>query len=787
MTEEIKLPIAHIKIDAGRKVFHGLADHLYAVSGMASEFAAKFKAADWAARAGLWHDLGKYRNGFQRYIHQVADPDAHIERRVAGKEKTHSAAGALHAIAAFRQVGGERGEQCARVLAYLIAGHHAGLADWLNEERRDLSYRLASSDAMQEYAEAVAAVPSDILQPSVSLPAFKDIPGGSNGFALWVRMLFSCLVDADFLDTERFMDEEKFEARANFPSLETLLISFNGFMVSKAAELEAKGLTGTLVNQLRTDVLRQCREAARLKPGFFTLEVPTGGGKTLSSLAFALEHSVAHPPEQGKRRVIYAIPYTSIIEQTADVFRSVFAGLGGVVIEHHSQAEADDKQETIHSRLACENWDAPLVVTTNVQLFESLFAARTSRCRKLHNLVNSVIVLDEAQQLPPEFLQPILDAMNLLVEHYGVTVVLCTATQPALSSSNYFDKASNLRGINNPRPIITDPDNLFSKLKRVDVQLPIDFVTPTPWPRLASELGLRECVLTVVSTRRQAHDLYRLMPEGTLHLSNRMCGAHKADVVKQITARLTSRREGRDATPLRVVSTSLVEAGIDLDFPVVYRAMAGLDSIAQAAGRCNREGLLTDERGEVVPGEVVVFVPPETKLPKMMRDAINACVSVVQGASGDVLCREHFGPYFKHFYRAADLDKHEIVKLLTKDVQDRDNPLAVSFRTAAERFRLIDDADQACVIVRYRRDGNDDTIEKHLATLAKKGPERWLMRALQRYMVNIHQREADRMLGGALELAMPGLYVLQADSLYHPDLGLLQEDSDVFNPSGNVS
>jgi CRISPR-associated endonuclease/helicase Cas3 len=771
---------AHTRYDSttGRAIPHPLLDHLQAVARLSAEFADGF-GTEWARLAGLWHDLGKSRDGFQRYIRQCASEqseDAHIESKVAGPEKTHSAAGAIHAINVFRTLDPARGAELARVLAYLIAGHHAGLANWHDSpEHIGLSFRLFDKpESRVEHDQAVALTPTEILQTPVALSDLQKVPGGASGFALWVRLLFSCLVDADFLDTERFMSQGRADARDGFPNIDALRAALDAFLDRKADELVSNGLAQTLVNRLRADVLHQCRQAASLAPGFFTLEVPTGGGKTLSSLAFALTHAAQH----GKRRVVYAIPYTSIIEQTADVFRGVFAGLGEVVVEHHSQVESATPDETARSRLACENWDAPLVVTTNVQLFESLFAARTSRCRKLHNLVGSVIVLDEAQQLPPEFLNPILDALNLLVAHYRVSVVFCTATQPALTSTNYFDAKANLRGVKNVRPIIQEPDALFAQLKRVKVRLPTDYRTPTPWPDLAAELTPHECVLAIVSTRKQAHDLYRLMPDDTLHLSNRMCGAHKKRVIDTIRSRLIARRQERDAQPLRVVSTSLVEAGVDLDFPVVFRAMAGLDSIAQAAGRCNREGLLQEL------GDVVVFVPPETTLPKSMRDAMSACISALHGHAGDPLDRTRFEPYFRHFYRAAQLDKHGIAELLKPDGAS----LAVQFRTAADKFRLIDDTEQACVIVRYHRAAQDDTIDKHLATLAKQGPERWLMRALQRYTVNIHQREANRLLqSGALELAMPGLHILQADSLYHPDLGLLQEEHDVFNASGYVT
>jgi CRISPR-associated endonuclease/helicase Cas3 len=463
---------AHGRVDAvtGQVDPHPLLEHLHEVARLSAGFAARF-GADWAGLAGLWHDLGKCRPGFQRYIRECVEQqseDAHIESEVSRPDKTHSAAGALHAIEVFGRLDSQQGPMRARVLAYLIAGHHAGLADWVNEQNRCLSFRLAGDEAQREYREAVTALPAGALAEPSALPSLRDLPGGSSGFSLWLRLLFSCLVDADFLDTERFMSQRRSEARDGFPSIDAMRTTLVAFLQRKTDELATNGRAETLVNRLRADVLQQCREAAHLATGFFTLEVPTGGGKTLSSLSFALTHAAQH----GQRRVIYAIPYTSIIEQTADVFRSAFAELGEVVVEHHSQAESDATQETARSRLACENWDAPVVVTTNVQLFESLFAARTSRCRKLHNLVGSVIVLDEAQQLPPEFLNPILDALNLLVAHYGVSVVFCTATQPALTSTKYFDAKANLRGVQNVRAIIKDPDTLFKQLKRVDVHLP---------------------------------------------------------------------------------------------------------------------------------------------------------------------------------------------------------------------------------------------------------------------------------------------------------------------------
>ena len=745
---------------------HLLAKHLQSVADMAADFSAAFEPTTvtkrWAYLAGLWHDLGKYRPGFQRYVAQGDNTDAHIEGKVGGRDKTHSAAGALWAMHQLEKTHGSDGALAARVLAYLIASHHAGLYDW----NGGLNERLQEDDCKTELQEALAAHPPEsILSHGDFVPNLRSIPGGPAGFALWVRLLFSCLVDADFLDTEAHFDAAKPARREGFPTLGQMHAAFDAHMAAKIAE-------ATAVNVLRADVLRQCRDKAILPAGFFSLTVPTGGGKTLSSLAFALQHAQTH----GQRRVVYAIPYTSIIEQTAEVFRKVFKDLGEeVLIEHHSQADAADKDETARSRLACENWDAPLIVTTNVQLFESLFAAKTSRCRKLHNLVNSVIVLDEAQQLPPEFLQPILDALNLLVKHYGVSVVFCTATQPALSTTDYFDASKNLHGPENVREIIDNPDALFDALKRVEVQLPQDWNTSTPWAEIAAQLAQEDCVLAIVSTRKAARELHRMLPPGTLHLSALMCGAHRKAVIDQIKARLKAKREGTDLEPLRVVSTQLVEAGVDIDFPVVYRALAGLDSIAQAAGRCNREGRLEGK------GRVVVFVPPELPPVGHLRKAAQACVSTLYGQQADPLARGLFAIYFRDFYSKVELDSKGVCKLLTVEPKT----LGVQFRSAAEAFRLIDDQDSAAVVVRYAP--HSEELDMLLATLASKGPERWLMRKLQRYTVSIHKRVADKMLmQGSLTLPMPGLYLQQQVNGLYGDLLGLQIEEVPFDPRGNV-
>jgi len=773
---------AHVsKNEEGAVLAHDLGDHLRGVSLLASAFAAKFSAAPWAALAGLWHDLGKFREGFQRYIRQSGDPDAHIEGRVSGPEKTHSAAGALWAQQYLVEVDKRSGPVVARVLSYLIAGHHAGLADWLGENA-SLHTRFAQSDAAQELKTTLAAeIPPAILKPAAPLPEISDllryrddeIPGR---FALWVRLLFSCLVDADFLDTEAFMSPGKTEARKGFLPLTEMETRLAARLDSMAEEVAARGEAGSQVNRKRAEVLRACLAKAELPTGVFSLTVPTGGGKTLSSLAFALRHAIRHPLKIGKRRVIYAIPYTSIIEQTAGIFRGIFGDEN--VIEHHSNVEADAKRETARSRLACENWDAPLIVTTNVQLLESLFASRTSRCRKLHNLVGSVIVLDEAQLLPVAYLQPVVDVLRLLVKDYGVTLVLCTATQPALESRSSFDLARGLRGFaaGEVREIIDDVPGLYAELERVRVHLPADLKTPRTWDDLAPEIAAHDAVLAIVGRRADARELYTRMKtesrDGLWHLSGLMCAEHRSDTIAAIKEALLARREslaqGRAVAPIRVVSTQLVEAGVDIDFPVVYRALAGLDSIAQAAGRCNREGRLDC-------GEVYIFAPPKAPPPGLLRMAEQATRILWAGlpSEADPMGVERFAEFFRKLYGDARLDEKGICQLLRVGTAAE-----INFRTAAENFHLIDDQEGATVFVRYQRSEDDEGIGMLLNTLKKHGPDRWLLRKLQRYGVTIYWSDLQRLLKQgdveALGGDFPGLYVQSAnnDVLYDKMLGI---------------
>ncbi len=757
---------------------HSLTAHLRAVAAGASVHAPP-ASAGWARLAGLWHDLGKFRPGFQRYIR--LDGDAHIEGRGVGqREKSHSAAGALHALQVLERRDGPAGRRAGWLLAQLIAAHHAGLYD-----AQDLRERLeggGAEDSRHEYdeaREACAAHAPELLEPPPDLTTdaaalVPAVPGMAEREALaqslWLRMLFSALVDADFLDTEAYLNRGKAQARAGFPSLADYHSRLDAHLDALARDVHAQGRADEPVMRARARVLADCRAAALQPPGVFSLQVPTGGGKTLASLAFALRHALQH----GLQRVIVAIPYTSIVEQTADVLAGIFGRDN--VVEHHSQADGEPSQETARSRLACENWDAPLIVTTNVQLFESLFAARASRCRKLHRLQRSVIILDEAQTLPPPFLQPTLDALRLLAGHYGCSIVSCTATQPVLSDIERFDARSNLRGLvrgsGRPREIVQAVAPLYAQLERVRLHWPADLLAAEPLSDVAVRLAAQRAVLAVVGTRSDAQELVQALDaaapdaERTLHLSAAMCGQHRADVIGQIRKRLEARRLG-DPRPLRVVATQLVEAGVDIDFPVVFRALAGLDAIAQAAGRCNREGRLGPGGGRVE-----VFVRDAPKALAALVRAQQATRSVLGADRPATLAPALFDAYFRHWYGQFELDEKGIGEMLRAD-KDFD----FRFRSAAQAYRLIDDADQLAVVVPYTpADGPDDRAAQALAALRRGEAERWQLRVLQRYVVQARRRTLQEALTrGDLTEALPGWCVLNDDTRYSLRFGLLRD------------
>lgn len=745
-------PIAHIKPleNGGFGRPHDLKEHLLATARGASQFAESFNASSWAYIAGLWHDLGKYSDEFQQYIRLASgyseDPsEAHIENGKTGRVD-HSTAGAQWAIEQLtRHFSTHQGLEVAgplfgKLIAYIIAGHHAGLPDWSVDDggQSSLVYRLQKKLHTQNLP--FVEIPKEVkegINPIIPAPFEKGLD-----LSLWIRMLFSSLVDADFLDTERYMDEGRTGHRGSSASIGDLKVVFDKYMGALVEKVP-----NTKVNELRSKVLEDCRKKAGEKQGIFLLTVPTGGGKTLSSMAFALSHAAKH----NLSRVIYVIPYTSILEQTTEIFRSIFGD--DMVIEHHSNLDPD--KETTRTRLATENWDAPIIVTTSVQFFESLFAAKTSRCRKLHNIVASVVILDEVQLLPINFMMPILETVELLHQKYRVTFALSTATQPALLKRDGF------AGLASVSEIVSEPEVLERELRRVSIQLPRDLSRPVTWESVASELLEHKVVLCIVSDRKSCRTLHRLLPKGTLHLSALMCGQHRSEIVAEIKQRLTSIKQSRSDEPLRVVSTQLVEAGVDIDFPVVYRAMAGLDSIAQAAGRCNREGLSSM-------GMMKVFIPPIPSPPGILRKSEDVARSLLLNSTGEPVSKHNFQIFFENLYaRANNLDQEGILDLLSKNYREGE----ISFRTAAEKFRLIDDHDSRSVIVPY---GNSEFL---LSCLVSSGPERWLMRKLQRYTVNIYMRDFDRLLKKeAIQEVWSGIFALKVPPLYSKEIGFIVDD-----------
>ncbi|MBI4027601.1 MAG: CRISPR-associated endonuclease Cas3'' [Verrucomicrobia bacterium] len=715
------MPYAHSKPDSPPEQWHPLERHLQETAKGACDFAAGFNSTDWAWNAGWLHDVGKADSVFQGYL-----------RRSNGLDDSEYDSGRVNHSSAGAALSEDRLGLPGRILAYLAAGHHAGLPDWHSAETGNaaLQNRLPEGRINVARIRCFAEEALTKLRPLARPPSFVKPPN----FHFWVRMLFSCLVDADYLDTEQFMEREKAEKRGRFPRIQDLAMLF--FNAVENLERAAKK---TPVNRIRAEIRRACEQKADMPKGMFSLTVPTGGGKTLSAMAFALRHALKH----GHQRVIYVIPYTSIIEQTGSILADIFGH--GNVVEHH--CNLNPEKETLRSQLATDNWDAPIIVTTNVQFFESLYAAKPSRCRKLHNLVNSVVILDEAQLLPPELLTPCVDAMNELVRNYGVTLVLATATQPALPK------------IDPPTEIIPRELNLYERLKRTKIQFPASLQEPTDWAALAQRLRRHDQVLCVVNTRRDCHDLFKLMPEGTVHLSALMCGAHRSTVIDETKAALKA------GQPVRVVSTQLVEAGVDIDFPVVYRALAGLDSVAQAAGRCNREGKLND--GERL-GEVHVFVPPKPAPRGLLLKGENTTRELCALAGFDPQQPDAYNRYFRLFYSRVNDTGSQFHDLLVRDA----NPtLHFQFRTAAEQFKLIDDQAQQPVLVRYMNS------EQWLTRLRFAGPTREIMRALQRYTVNLPSRMVTAMRDdGRLEevepVKAPGIIAQSCLKIYDHRIGL---------------
>jgi CRISPR-associated endonuclease/helicase Cas3 len=472
--------------------------------------------------------------------------------------------------------------------------------------------------------------------------------------------------------------------------------------------------------------------------------------------SFGLRHAERH----GKDRVIIVIPYTSIIEQTAGEYRRALGELGSSVVEHHSAVDEEYELrdglpsydvEAERRRLATENWDAPLIVTTAVQFFESLDACTPSRCRKLHNIANSVVVLDEAQTLPPDLLAPTVWAMNELVEGYGVSLVLSTATQPALESP--FPAVMNLR------PIIPP------ELPRPPARVRVEFrgKEPLTWPSLAAELAALPQGLCITHQRRDARDLTREIDkvvgnQGTLHLSASMCPAHRSQRIAEVRARLLR------SLPCRVVSTQLVEAGVDLDFPVVYRALAGFDSLAQAAGRANREGRLGERGGILLVFQAPTAPPPG--LPRLAKESAEVLLRAadLMGREIDIFASENGRHYFRQYYAKIN-DKDRGTTAFRRDFR---------FQATAAAYRFIRDSGIAVIIPWGERGA------QAVSDLETYGPSRERLRRIQPYTVSVYRADLEALLAQRAvrassqgnDDARPGLYVLQDVSVYDPRFGL---------------
>jgi len=715
-------PAAHTP-PPGEEHWHGLRDHLRVTARCAEEFARVLGLPALAHAAGILHDIGKNSPAFQQYLQDAFQAESTNNASFRSRSIDHKTAGAI------------AGSELCPALAFAILGHHGGLpgqaalANQLQNAGKIPDIRQAITDGKQLLGDdwPIASLMAE-AEHLAATPLQAD---------LLMRLLYSCLVDADALDTESHFTPQEETKRAVDIQLDDLLTDFltnQKTLLSKAND--------TPVNAVRKSVYQDCLRAAALPLGVFTLTVPTGGGKTRSSLAFALQHALRH----GQERVIYAVPYTSIIEQTAEVFRGIFSH-PQAVLEHHSSVreaeddyDADGKDLALWQRLAAENWDAPLIVTTTVQCFESLFAARPAKCRKVHRLARSVLILDEAQALPPPLLAPIIDALHTLVTRYGTTVVLCTATQPALSAETGF-----LRGFTNVREIVAEPARHFMALERVTYAIKSQ---PWSWEQVSAEMRRRDQVLTVLNTRKDALALLEALQDpDALHLSTLLCPAHRRAILAEIRRRLN------EELPCRVVSTQVVEAGVDLDFPCVLRAVGPLDRIVQAAGRCNREG--KHERGEVI-----IFTPETLAMPSgAYRTAFEHAAQFLRDPRLDLQKPDLFPAYFRAVFADIQLDSSGIQALRAR----------LDFPEVAARFRMIPD-ETVSVLVAYEQARMNTLIDR---LRAKGHANRQDWREAQQMSVALRKRDFDKYLraGNVIEV-LPGVGIYRWLGSYHPVFGI---------------
>lgn len=701
--------------------------HQQGVAELAASFAGKFGLPSWGYTLGQLHDKGKESNAFQQYIRRVNNLP--ITDRQYYDNHYHAYVGGILAKNFM-------GKSILNLLANQIISHHTGLHDY-SEAEHILNKKQLPEEINKE--DVVLNIPP--LMKELHESPFCKYRVDAKHINHLSRMLFSCLVDADRLDTERFMDIESWRKRGCSSTIDDLLSRLETYLHKLQSDAPA-----TEVNLIRKSVQEQCNKTSSGEKGFYSLTVPTGGGKTLSSLLWAMKHAV----NQRMNRIIIAIPYTSIIVQTAGLLKEIFGEEN--VLEHHSNFNPDEiKNEEVRekAKLATENWDYPIIVTTNVQLFESMFSNKPSDCRKLHNIVNSVLILDEVQTLPTGFLQPIVDALKAYQEIFGVSVLFTTASLPVLSG---IIKGSNsmasFEGIDRITEIIPNEFALHDKLRRVTLE--IDNAGKT-YDEIAAQIAIYDKVLCIVNTRKDAKELYdRLPDEGVkLHLSRMMCPAHVGETIRGIKTILKD--ESRSV--VRVIATQLVEAGVDIDFPVVFRQEAGLDSILQAAGRCNREG-----RNTV--GTTFVFsLAAEKRVPfGAMAAANNARLNLA--ADSDWFAPSVMEKYFHQLYcRKNTFDDKDMKHYLY-------NPGELCFETASKEFRLIDDNCRN-IIVNW---GNSmELVEK----LKESGCTYPLMKQLAKFTVGVRRSDFSQLVNyGVVEEFIEGTYVLADKAQYDEATGL---------------
>lgn len=731
----------------GHDEWHKLQEHLIATGEMASEFAKEFDAQRAAKLAGLLHDLGKYSAPFQERLSG------------SGKPVDHSTAGAQEVVSLTN--GADRMDQVmAQIVAYCIAGHHTGLANYADLQRRLAEKSIAPLDKI--WLKEIEVETSNLCPPALKDRAklTKDTIAFQTAFL--GRMIFSCLVDADFKDTERFYSKhQNIVIDRAWPDLcaniDLLLTRFNAYMDDKQ-----KKARSTPLNALRQQILQQVRSRVAEDTGLFTLTVPTGGGKTLASLGFALDHA----KEKNLRRIIYAIPFTSIIDQNAAIFREVLGE--NYVLEHH--ASIDDnciigKEARSKLRLAMEDWAAPVIVTTNVQLFESLFSNSPSSCRKLHNLACSVIILDEAQTLPFRLLRPCLAALDELARNYGITIIFCTATQPAFDA-RYFDRGVGLALEN--RELAPDPSGLAQKLQRTKIAHGHELDDTA----LITALSKNQQALIIVNGRQHALNLYNKAQQegldGLVHLTTRQYAVHRRQLLAQIRQKL------KQGEPCRVIATSLVEAGVDVDFPRVWRAEAGLDQIAQAAGRCNREGLRSIDESIVT-----VFKPKESKPPREIAE-MAAAFRRMAHKFDNLLAPEAIRSYFEEIFWSKGRNSLDQKKILD-EFGISAGRLVFNYKNTAQNFQMIESGLKPIIIA------HDETVRYILDRLNNpaSSPGK-AARELQPYIVQVPPRDFENLRKNERvgyhysSLWGEQFAVLQDDALYKPAVGLLWEQADLL-------